>query len=87
MVLVADLQRSVTNAKAQLSDISNSLIKANETVFEILKLNDKTPSELISVFNGCTYFIDFHSYMYDNNSLNKDASYVHFMERLFGYLH
>ena len=42
--------------------------------------------EKVLAFLVENYQTIFFQNMYDNNSLNKNCSYVHFMERLFGYM-
>jgi len=49
-------------------------------------LTTKCTFDKVMIFFKDNYKTIFLQNMYDNNSLNKDTSYVHFMERLFGYL-
>ena len=62
------------------------LFKNNEFVPGTIFLTKKCIMDKVLQFFKDNYKIIFFQNMYDNNSLNKDCSYVHFMERLFGYI-
>ena len=68
------------------SQLIRILVK-KEFVPGTIFLTTKCIFDKVLIFFKDNYKTIFLQNMYDNNSLNKDASYVHFMERLFGYLH
>ena len=62
------------------------LFKNNEFVHGTIFLTQKCVMDKVLQFLIDNYKIIFYQNMYDDNTLNKDCSYVHFMERLFGYI-
>jgi hypothetical protein len=62
------------------------LLKNNEFVPGTIFLTQKCVMDKVLQFFIDNYKIIFYQNMYDDNTLNKDCSYVHFMERLFGYI-
>lgn len=62
------------------------LLKHNEFVHGTIFLAKKYVMDNVLLFLKNNYKIIFFQNMYDNNFLNKDYSYIHFMERLFGYV-
>ena len=62
------------------------LLKNNEFVPGTIFLTNRYVMDKVLQFLIDNYKIIFFQNMYDDNSLNKDCSYVHFMERLFGYI-
>ena len=64
----------------------NNILINNEFVPGTIFLTTSNVINNVSSFFKDNYKIIFYQNMYDNNSLNKDCSYVHFMERLFGYV-
>ena len=62
------------------------LFKNNEFVPGTIFLTQKCVMDNVLQFLIDNYKIIFYQNMYDDNTLNKDCSYVHFMERLFGYI-
>jgi hypothetical protein len=58
----------------------------NEFVHGTIFLTTKNVIYKVLQFLKDNYKIILFQNMYDNNCLNKDYSYVHFMERLFGYV-
>lgn len=71
--------------KILISKYSNLFIN-NEFVPGTMLLTEKNTFDKVLQFLKDNYKIIFYQNMYDNNSLNRDKSYVHFMERLFGYV-
>lgn len=71
--------------KALFSKYSH-LYKNTEFVPGSIFLTNATTMNNVLTFLKYNYVTLFLQNMYDNNSLNMDYSYVHFMERLFGYL-
>jgi hypothetical protein len=71
--------------KILVSKYSDFFINKNFVPGTILLTNNDTINKVLQFFKN-NYKIIFFQNMYDNNSLNKDNSYVHFMERLFGYI-
>ena len=64
----------------------NDLLINNEFVPGTIFLTKKYVMDTMLLFLKNNYKIIFFQNMYDNNSLNKDFSYIHFMERLFGFI-
>lgn len=64
----------------------NHILFKKEFVPGTMFLTTKCIFDKVLSFLKDNYKTIFLQNMYDNNSLNKDTSYVHFMERLFGYL-
>ena len=64
----------------------NNILNNNEFVPGTIFLTTPNIMNNVLSFLKDNYKIILFQNMYDNNSLNKDYSYVHFMERLFGYL-
>ena len=62
------------------------LLKNSEFVNGSIFLTQKCVMDNVLQFLIDNYTIIFYQNMYDDNTLNKDCSYVHFMERLFGYI-
>jgi len=62
------------------------LLIKNEFVPGAIFLTKKNTMDNVLAFFKTNYKILFLQNMYDNNSLNSDYSYVHFLERLFGYM-
>jgi hypothetical protein len=58
----------------------------NKFVPGTILLTEMKTFDKVLQFLKDNYKIIFFQNMYDNNCLNKDNSYVHFMERLFGYI-
>ena len=77
-------KNDVFNKKLHLQ--FNNILINNEFVPGTIFLT--TSNVMNNTFNFLkdNYKIIFYQNMYDNNSLNKDCSYVHFIERLFGYI-
>lgn len=63
-----------------------SILVNNEFVPGTIFFTKKNTMDNVSNFFKDNYKILFLQNMYDNNSLNKNCSYVHFLERLFGYV-
>ena len=62
------------------------LLKKIQFIPGSIFLTEKCTMDSVLQFLKDNYKIIFFQNMYDNNSLNIDSSYVHFMERLFGYI-
>ena len=71
--------------KLLITKYSDLLIN-NEFVPGTIFLTKKYVMDNVLLFLKTNYKIIFYQNMYDNNSLNKDCSYIHYMERLFGYI-
>ena len=67
------------------SKFSNILIH-NEFVTGTMFLTSKNVMDKVFIFFKENHKVLFFQNTYDNNSFNRDYSYVHFLERLFGYL-
>jgi hypothetical protein len=64
----------------------NNLIINTKFVPGTMFLTTKNVMDKVVLFLKYNYKTCFFQNMYDNNSLNKECSYIHFMERLFGYV-
>jgi hypothetical protein len=80
----------VKNTQDDYNKILNTkysyLLKNNEFVPGTIFLTNRCVMDKVLQFLIDNYKIIFYQNMYDDNTLNKDCSYVHFMERLFGYI-
>ena len=64
----------------------NNIIEKTEFVPSTIFLTSKQTFDKVLSFLKNNYKDIFLQNMYDDNSLNRDYSYVHFLERLFGYI-
>jgi hypothetical protein len=64
----------------------NHLLINNKFVPGTMFLTTKNVMDKVLLFFKENYKPIFFQNMYDNNCLNKDSSYIHFIERLFGYI-
>ena len=71
--------------KSLVSKYSDLLIN-NEFVPGTIFLTKKYVMDTMLLFLKQNYKVIFFQNMYDNNCLNKHCSYIHFMERLFGFI-
>ena len=65
---------------------NQSIIKHNYFVPYTIFLTEEYVMNKVLLFFKNNYKIIFLQNMYDTNMINKYYSYVHFMERLFGYI-
>jgi hypothetical protein len=64
----------------------DDLLNYNQFVAGTMFLTNNKVFEKVLKFLKDNYQTIFFQNMYDNNSINKNCSYVHFIERLFGYV-
>jgi len=75
------------NMNRKLYDSFRHLIKKDHFVSGTIFFTNFRVMDNMLIFMKSNYFDIFLQNLYDNNQINKNSSYPHFMERLFGYIH